>query len=59
MTRGGPDLFFDAPCGYLTTRPDGVIERVNGLLMQWTGYTEAELAGRRFQELLPAGARIF
>ncbi len=59
MTRGGPDLFFDAPCGYVTTWPDGTIERVNRLLMRWTGYTEEELAGRRFQELLPAGARIF
>lgn len=59
MTRGGADLFFDAPCGYLTTKPDGAIERVNRLIMRWTGYTEEELAGRRFQELLPAGARIF
>ena len=59
MTRGGPDLFFDAPCGYLTARPDGAIERTNRLLMRWTGYTEAELQGRLFQELLPPGARIF
>jgi sigma-B regulation protein RsbU (phosphoserine phosphatase) len=39
---------------------DGTIAKVNQTLLTWTGYDAGELLGRRrFQELLPAGDRIF
>lgn len=54
------DLYDNAPCGYLSALPDGMIARVNQTLLTWTGYTRAELIGRkRFSELLSAGGRIF
>jgi len=54
------DLFEDAPCGYLTTRPDGTILRVNRTFEAWTGLSrERLLAGTRLQDLLSPGARIY
>jgi len=53
------DLFENAPCGYLTTRADGAIVRVNRTLADWLGMTREELAGRRFQDLLSPGGRIY
>jgi sigma-B regulation protein RsbU (phosphoserine phosphatase) len=54
------ELFEDAPCGYLTTRLDGTIVKVNRTLEALTGYARADLAGRRrFQDLLSVGGRIY
>ena len=54
------DLFEQAPCGFLLTRPDGTIVRVNQTLLSWTGYERDELlSGRRFQDLLTVSGKIF
>ena len=54
------DLFEDAPCGYLSTRLDGTIVKVNRTFESWTGLDRGALLGRvRFQELLAPGARIY
>jgi phosphoserine phosphatase RsbU/P len=54
------ELFEDAPCGYLTTRPDGVILKVNRTFERLTGLTREQLIGqRRFQDLLAPGGRIY
>jgi PAS domain S-box-containing protein len=54
------DLFENAPCGYLTTRVDGTIVKVNRTFESWTGLDRDELlAGRRFQDLLSPGGRIY
>ena len=39
------DLYENAPCGYLSTFPDGQIARVNATLLSWLGYTRGELVG--------------
>lgn len=52
-------LYDEAPCGYIYTRPDGTLLRANATFLAWTGYTWAELSGRRFQDLLNIGGRIF
>src|SRR5918993_2696038 len=52
-------LYDEAPCGYLYTRPDGTLLRVNATFLEWTGYRRSELVGRRFQDLLNVGGRIF
>ena len=54
------ELYENAPCGYISTLPDGTIVKVNGTFLSWTGYDRVALIGRRrFQELLPPGDRIF
>lgn len=53
-------LYERAPCGYLTTSPDGRILKVNGTFLSWTGFGRDELVGRRtFSSLLAAGGRIY
>jgi len=49
----------DAPCGYVSATPGGELLTVNRTLLSWTGYTRAELLGRRFQDLLTPGGRIY
>ncbi|MDY7087374.1 MAG: SpoIIE family protein phosphatase [Actinomycetota bacterium] len=54
------DLYEHAPCGYLTTLPDGTIVRVNQTFLSWTGYTRGDLVGhRRFRDLLTSGGQIY
>jgi PAS domain S-box-containing protein len=54
------ELYEDAPSGYLTTRPDGTIVRVNATFLGWTGFRRDDLLGRRrFDELLTMGGRIY
>ena len=54
------DLYERAPCGYLSTTPDGTITKVNQTFIALTGYDRDELVGRRtFAELLSGGGRIY
>jgi sigma-B regulation protein RsbU (phosphoserine phosphatase) len=53
-------LYEQAPCGYLSTLPDGTIIKVNGTFLTLTGYDRSELVGQRtFSELLTVGGRIY
>ncbi|MCK1513907.1 PAS domain-containing sensor histidine kinase [Bradyrhizobium sp. 190] len=53
------DLYENAPCGYLSLRPDGRIDRANKTLAGWTGYAADDLPGLRLSELLNMAGRIF
>jgi sigma-B regulation protein RsbU (phosphoserine phosphatase) len=53
------ELYEKAPCGYLSTTPDGAIVKVNQTFLTWTGYERDEVLGRRFSTLLTAGGRIY
>lgn len=54
------ELYDRAPCGYLTTAPDGTILKVNQTFLVWTGFRRDELANqRRLSDLLTAGGRIY
>lgn len=60
LDESAEDLYEHAPCGYLSTLPDGTIARVNQTLLDWTGYTrEFLMAGTRMQSLLTIGSRIY
>jgi sigma-B regulation protein RsbU (phosphoserine phosphatase) len=52
-------LYERAPCGYLSTDPDGRIVKVNGTFCALTGYTAEYLVGKRFADLLTGGGRIY
>jgi sigma-B regulation protein RsbU (phosphoserine phosphatase) len=54
------DLYDNAPCGYLSTLMDGRIAKVNSTLLDWLGYTGAQLVGRkRFSDLLTVGGKLY
>ncbi len=52
-------LFEGAPCGLVVTREDGTILRANQTFSHWLGFSQTQLCGRRFQDLLTMGGRIF
>ena len=53
-------LYDRAPCGYLSTAPDGTIVKVNATFLTWTGYTASALVGRqKLVDLLSPGGRIY
>ena len=54
------ELYERAPCGYLTTTPDGMIVKANTTFATLSGYDRDDLVGRRtFAALLSAGGRIY
>jgi len=53
------DLYDQAPCGYLSTRPDGTIVRVNQTLLDWLKQPREAVLGTRMQALLSVGSRIY
>jgi serine/threonine-protein kinase RsbW len=54
------ELYDNAPCGYLSTLPDGTVAKVNQTFLTWTGFDRDELVGRRkFYRLLTPGGQIF
>ena len=61
LRRDDPERSYQlAPCGYLSTTPDGTLVRVNDTFLRWTGHRREELVGRRtFTSLLTAGGRIY
>ncbi|MDQ4031671.1 MAG: SpoIIE family protein phosphatase [Actinomycetota bacterium] len=53
-------LYDRAPCGYLSTAPDGTIIKVNQTFLTLTGYHRRQLIGQvRFAQLLSTGGRIY
>jgi serine/threonine-protein kinase RsbW len=53
------DLFENAPCGYLSTLPDGTIVKVNRTLCTWLGVSAEEVLRRRLRDLLSVGGQVF
>lgn len=53
-------LYERAPCGYLSTTPEGTIVKTNQTFRAWTGYSADDLVGRRrLVDLLTAGGRLY
>ena len=53
-------LYESAPCGFLTTTPDGVIVKTNATFRTWVRREAAELVGvTNFADLLTVGGRIY
>jgi PAS domain S-box-containing protein len=54
------DLYEHAPCGYLSTDPDGVVLKANATFFALGGWDAGAIVGRaRFLDLLTSGGRIF
>lgn len=56
-----PEVLYErAPCGYLSTAPDGTILKVNRTFATLVGYEPSELVGcMAFVDLLSGGGRIY
>ena len=53
-------LYERAPCGFLSTTPDGVIVKANATFRTWVGRDAGELVGAMsFVDLLTPGGRIY
>jgi sigma-B regulation protein RsbU (phosphoserine phosphatase) len=53
-------LYEQAPCGYLSLRPDGLVLKANRTFLTWTGHGREELVGKvSFADLLAPGSRVF
>jgi PAS domain S-box-containing protein len=60
LDESAEDLYEHAPCGYLSTLPDGTIVRINQTLLDWLGHSrDAMLQGIRFQALLTIGSKMY
>jgi PAS domain S-box-containing protein len=53
------DLFDNAPCGYVSARPDGRITKINRTLSLWLNADRDQLVGKRFQDLLNIAGKIY
>jgi len=54
------ELYDSAPCGLLTTLPNGSIVAVNHTFCSWMGVSADELVGhKRWQDLMTVGCKIF
>ena len=53
------DLFEHAPCGYVSTGPDGRITKINRTLSLWLDTDRDQLLGKRFQDLLNIAGKIY
>ena len=54
------ELYEQAPCGLITTRPDGTIIRANQTFLGWIGRTREAVVGQlRFQSLLTVGSQLY
>ena len=60
LLEDDPELLYEqAPCGYLSTTPDGCIIKANRTLHTWLGMGSGDLLGRHLVDLLTAGGRIY
>jgi diguanylate cyclase (GGDEF)-like protein/PAS domain S-box-containing protein len=54
------DLYEDAPCGHVSTAPDGTIVRANRTFLLTFGLRAEDVVGRvRFADLLTPGSRVY
>jgi len=60
LEESAEELYDQAPCGYVSTDPDGLILKINETLLNWTGYRREELVGTvYFSALLTTAGKIF
>ena len=52
-------LYRQAPCGLLSTTPDGLILDANDMFLEWTGYDAGAVVGKNFTAILDAGSQLF
>ena len=59
VPESAEELYEHAPCGYISTLPNGTIVRANHTFLAWTGYSRDVILGKRLRDLLPLPGRLF
>jgi PAS domain S-box-containing protein len=60
IEESAEDLYENAPCGYVSTLPDGTVVKINQTLLAWLGYRREEvLHQKKLQNFFSIGGRIF
>lgn len=60
LEESAEELYDLAPCGYVSSDPDGLILKINETLLNWIGYRREELVGAaHFPALLTTAGKIF
>ncbi len=60
IEESAEDLYENAPCGYVSTLPNGTIVKINQTLLAWLGYRREEvLHQKKLQNFFSIGGRIF
>jgi len=56
----GEELYQNAPCGYFSFLPNGIVIKINQTLLRWLGYSEEEvLHKKKFTDLITKGSAIY
>ena len=53
------DLYQNAPCGYLSASPAGVVVTVNETFLRMSGYRRDQVLGTSFERLLSPGSQVY
>ena len=53
------NFYDEAPCGFLSLTPGGVIFKANATLSAWTDFSAEQLVGKRLVDLLTVPSRIY
>jgi serine/threonine-protein kinase RsbW len=53
------ELYEDAPCGYMSSLPDGTIVKVNRTFLRWTGLAREEVVGRPIASVFSPASRLY
>ncbi len=55
------DIFYNHfPCGYFSTSANGIITKINDILLAWLGYAKEDIIGKvTWQSLLSVGGKIY
>jgi serine/threonine-protein kinase RsbW len=59
VEESAEELYEDAPCGYMSSLPDGTIVKVNRTFLRWTGLTREEVVGRPIASVFSPASRLY
>ncbi|PKL17166.1 MAG: hypothetical protein CVV49_12600 [Spirochaetae bacterium HGW-Spirochaetae-5] len=54
------DLYNNAPCGYHSISPEGIVISINDTELKWLGYSRNEILGKKISEFMTAdGLKVY
>lgn len=60
INESSDDTYNNAPCGYFSSLPDGMIVKINDTFLNYIQYDRNQIINKkRFQDLLNMGGKIY